>query len=143
MSITGEIKKIESLLPCTMIRDRDYIYSRLAKLKMSLKREKELKKPPADIIAGLLARTLKSVHERERREANTPRVTYPEELPITGKKDEIIAAIKNNQVVIISGETGSGKSTQIPKMCLDAGMDGYIVKPVQKEKLIDAIKGIA
>ncbi len=61
------------------------------------------------------------MNERNRREANLPKVTYPEELPITLKKDEIIDAIRDNQVVIISGETGSGKSTQIPKMCLEAG----------------------
>jgi ATP-dependent helicase HrpA len=121
MSITNEIKKIEFLLSCTMLRDRDIIFSRLNKLKTGLKREKDSKKSPADIISGLLARTFKSVHEKERREANAPRVTYPEELPITAKKDEIITAIKNNQVIIISGETGSGKSTQIPKMCLEAG----------------------
>ncbi len=49
------------------------------------------------------------------------RVTYNPDLPITQKKDEIIHAIKNNPVVIISGATGSGKTTQIPKFCLEAG----------------------
>lgn len=43
------------------------------------------------------------------------------DLPVTGKKEEIIQAVKNNRVVIISGETGSGKTTQIPKICLEAG----------------------
>ncbi|HKL01604.1 MAG TPA: ATP-dependent RNA helicase HrpA [Desulfotignum sp.] len=43
------------------------------------------------------------------------------DLPVTARKDEIIDAVKNNQVVIISGETGSGKTTQIPKCCLAAG----------------------
>jgi ATP-dependent helicase HrpA len=121
MSISNEIKKIESLLPSTMLRDRDIIFSRLNKFKTSLKREQDSKKSPANIISGLLGKTIKSVHEKEKREASAPVATYPEELPITFKKDEIIAAIKNNQVIIISGETGSGKSTQIPKMCLDAG----------------------
>jgi ATP-dependent helicase HrpA len=46
---------------------------------------------------------------------------YPADLPITGRKDEILAAIKANQVVIVAGETGSGKSTQLPKICLEAG----------------------
>jgi len=48
-------------------------------------------------------------------------ITFNPDLPITQKKDEIITAIKKNSVVIISGETGSGKTTQIPKFCLEAG----------------------
>lgn len=46
---------------------------------------------------------------------------YPAFLPITARKDAIVRAIRKNRVVIISGETGSGKTTQIPKMCLEAG----------------------
>ncbi len=49
------------------------------------------------------------------------RIEYPPELPISARADEIIAAIRDNQVVILAGETGSGKTTQIPKMCLVAG----------------------
>ncbi|MBI4633815.1 MAG: ATP-dependent RNA helicase HrpA [Deltaproteobacteria bacterium] len=50
-----------------------------------------------------------------------PRLVYPEALPIMAKKDEIVAAIRKHPVVVITGETGSGKTTQIPKMCLEAG----------------------
>ncbi len=50
-----------------------------------------------------------------------PAINYIPELPITDKKDDIIESIKNNQVVIIAGETGSGKTTQIPKFCIAAG----------------------
>jgi len=46
---------------------------------------------------------------------------FPEILPITGRKDDIISAISSHQVVIIAGDTGSGKTTQLPKMCLEAG----------------------
>jgi len=69
-----------------------------------------------------------SVQKRTQREANLPKITYNEELPIVAKKDEIIKAISENRVVIISGETGSGKTTQIPKFCLAAGrgIDGKI-----------------
>jgi ATP-dependent helicase HrpA len=48
-------------------------------------------------------------------------IAYPPELPITARRAEIVEAIRRHQVVIISGETGCGKSTQIPKMCLEAG----------------------
>ena len=49
------------------------------------------------------------------------RLTYPESLPITERHDELLKVIRENQVVIVAGETGSGKSTQIPKLCLEAG----------------------
>jgi ATP-dependent RNA helicase HrpA len=50
-----------------------------------------------------------------------PPITYPAELPVSQRKDEIARAIGENQVVIIAGETGSGKTTQIPKICLELG----------------------
>jgi ATP-dependent helicase HrpA len=57
------------------------------------------------------------------RARSLPRVSYPRELPITARAGEIVEAIRSprTRVVIISGETGCGKSTQIPKMCLEAG----------------------
>lgn len=61
----------------------------------------------------------------KQREANVPKLTYDDNLPVSQKRDEIVAAIKSNQVVIIAGETGSGKTTQIPKMCLEAGLGRF------------------
>ncbi|HET7243802.1 MAG TPA: ATP-dependent RNA helicase HrpA [Streptosporangiaceae bacterium] len=49
------------------------------------------------------------------------KVTYPPELPVSQRKDEIAAAIRDHQVVIVAGETGSGKTTQLPKICLELG----------------------
>ena len=49
-------------------------------------------------------------------------ITYPEELPVSERREDIMNAIRENQVVIIAGETGSGKTAQIPKMCLDLGL---------------------
>jgi ATP-dependent helicase HrpA len=65
---------------------------------------------------------------REQRTLNCPTPEYPPELPVSLRHDEIIQTIKNHQVVILCGETGSGKTTQIPKMCLDAGrgINGFI-----------------
>jgi ATP-dependent helicase HrpA len=56
-----------------------------------------------------------------RRRAAVPAVSYPAELPISQRRDEIAAAIRDHQVVVIAGETGSGKTTQIPKICLELG----------------------
>ena len=56
-----------------------------------------------------------------KREAARPVITYPEQLPVSARREEIAAAIARNQVVIVAGETGSGKTTQIPKICLELG----------------------
>jgi len=50
-----------------------------------------------------------------------PLITFPEDLPVSGRRAEIAKAIAENQVVIVSGETGSGKTTQLPKICLELG----------------------
>ncbi|MBU1150649.1 MAG: AAA family ATPase, partial [Proteobacteria bacterium] len=55
------------------------------------------------------------------RRARLPRIVYPPALPIMESREEIVAAIRKHPVVVITGETGSGKTTQIPKMCLEAG----------------------
>ncbi len=55
------------------------------------------------------------------RRQSVPVISYPPELPITQKKDEIAAAIRDHQVVVVAGETGSGKTTQLPKICLELG----------------------
>ena len=58
---------------------------------------------------------------RAARRAALPPVTYPAELPVSQRKDEIARVIRDHQVVVIAGETGSGKTTQIPKICLELG----------------------
>ena len=60
-------------------------------------------------------------NKKDRQFYRPSKITYNPDLPITARKQDIINAIKNNKVVIISGETGSGKPTQIPKFCLEAG----------------------
>lgn len=69
-----------------------------------------------------------STNEKQQKLQNLPRITYPEGLPISDNAEHIAQAIRDNQVVIIAGETGSGKTTQIPKICLELGrgIDGLI-----------------
>lgn len=57
----------------------------------------------------------------EARRAAVPEIRYPEQLPVTVRREDIAAAIAEHQVVIVAGETGSGKTTQIPKICLELG----------------------
>jgi ATP-dependent helicase HrpA len=59
--------------------------------------------------------------EVARRAALVPAVSYPEELPVSARRDDIAAAIRDHQVVVVAGETGSGKTTQLPKICLELG----------------------
>lgn len=63
-----------------------------------------------------------AIEAYERRKSNVPSVSYPEDLPVSQRREEIIGAIRENQVVIVCGETGSGKTTQLPKMCLELGL---------------------
>jgi ATP-dependent helicase HrpA len=91
----------------------------IARIDDADKRQKALEALMQQIAASQLA--------CERRTAAVPDITYPD-LPVAHKKDDIKALIEAHQVVIIAGETGSGKTTQIPKMCLELGrgVAGYI-----------------
>ncbi|WP_322761542.1 ATP-dependent RNA helicase HrpA [Frankia sp. Cr2] len=71
----------------------------------------------AEIAADIDAAALRV----QRRRARVPMITYPPALPVSQKKDDILAAIRDHQVVILAGETGSGKTTQLPKICLELG----------------------
>ena len=57
----------------------------------------------------------------ETRRAAVPDVTYPPELPVSARREDLLAAIRDHQVVVVAGETGSGKTTQLPKICLELG----------------------
>ena len=78
---------------------------------------------PGDTTAqdAFLTRLQASISERERRAAQLPRGAVDASLPIAAHAEEIIALIRHHQVVVIAGETGSGKTTQLPKLCLAAG----------------------
>lgn len=68
--------------------------------------------------------TEKLAHSREQvlsRRQSVPTIKYPENLPIAERRDEISDAIEKHQVVVVAGETGSGKTTQLPKICLELG----------------------
>lgn len=63
-----------------------------------------------------------SIAQHEKRKAASPKLDYPEELPISSHRDAIVQLIRDRQVIVVCGETGSGKSTQLPKFCLEAGL---------------------
>ena len=63
----------------------------------------------------------RSMQRRVRRLERVPEIDVPDVLPISGHRDQLITLLQTHQVIVVSGETGSGKSTQIPKICLQAG----------------------
>ncbi|MFE5855949.1 ATP-dependent RNA helicase HrpA [Streptomyces sp. NPDC056500] len=84
---------------------------------------RRIRKPEARqaVLDEIAAETEQCAARLSRRAARVPQVSYPEQLPVSQKKDTILEAIRDHQVVIVAGETGSGKTTQIPKICLELG----------------------
>lgn len=109
----------KSLSQC-MIIDRFRLFKRLEGAKR-IKKEESKQAVFFEIAQDIAASSQKASD----RELARPDISYPEQLPVSQKKDEIAKAISENQVVIIAGETGSGKTTQIPKICMELGRGKY------------------
>ncbi|MGW7079131.1 ATP-dependent RNA helicase HrpA [Streptomyces sp. NPDC054866] len=84
---------------------------------------RRIRKPDARaaVLAEIAADVDKAAARMAERGSRLPKITYPPELPVSQKKDDIAEAIRDHQVVIVAGETGSGKTTQIPKICMELG----------------------
>ncbi|MFE7623447.1 ATP-dependent RNA helicase HrpA [Streptomyces sp. NPDC057509] len=84
---------------------------------------RRIRKPEAQqaVLDEIAAQAGKAAGRLTQRAARMPGISYPEQLPVSQKKDEILEAIRDHQVVIVAGETGSGKTTQIPKICMELG----------------------
>ncbi|MFJ6434720.1 ATP-dependent RNA helicase HrpA [Streptomyces sp. NPDC091416] len=84
---------------------------------------RRIRKPEAQqaVLDEIAALATKAAGRLALRAGRMPALSYPEQLPVSQKKDEILEAIRDHQVVIVAGETGSGKTTQIPKICMELG----------------------
>lgn len=125
-SFQKRVNDLKRRLPEAMPRDRYRIQRGLSELHRLWNTER---RHNAHGRLGLLDRQLKqSIERRQWRRTHRPRPDLNADLPIAKKTNLIVDAITSNRVVVISGETGSGKTTQIPKLCLMAGrgIDGII-----------------
>jgi len=99
-----------------MLRDRQRFARRLHGVK-------KVKNPDAQqaILQEMAQEIAQAATIVERRAAARPEISYPDNLPVSQKKQDILEAIRDNQVTIVAGETGSGKTTQLPKICMELG----------------------
>ncbi|MEU0134836.1 ATP-dependent RNA helicase HrpA [Streptomyces sp. NPDC006296] len=107
---------LQSLLGQLSLRDAHRLGRRL-------EGARRIRKPEArqSVLDEISAEAGKAAGRLAGRAARVPALSYPEQLPVSQKKDEILEAIRDHQVVIVAGETGSGKTTQIPKICMELG----------------------
>jgi ATP-dependent helicase HrpA len=122
MTTPFNLSTINQQLQTCMLADRHALRRKLrdAEDLRKLKDEKSVLKVQR-LQAEIAQKSRTSQATYAARLANLPKPEYSLELPVSSRRDEIAAAIKNNQVVIVCGETGSGKTTQLPKICLELG----------------------
>ncbi|MFK7766546.1 MAG: ATP-dependent RNA helicase HrpA [Mariniblastus sp.] len=143
MDPTPDLAELRKLIPATMLRGRFRMRSELNRL---MKAKPKQGSPPDPNIAAriqVLAESItQSAAKFEARKQQLPNAKIDEDLPIFERRDEIIAAMQQHQVVVISGETGSGKSTQLPLMALQGGFGvGGLIGHTQPRRI--AARGVA
>ncbi|GAA2903856.1 ATP-dependent RNA helicase HrpA [Streptosporangium fragile] len=114
--MTSPLADLHARLPDLTIRDQRRLRRRLDGARKVRNRAAQQK------IAEEITSDIERAEQRvAARRAGVPVISYPEALPVSQRKDDILEAIRDNQVVIVAGETGSGKTTQLPKICLELG----------------------
>ncbi|MDX6214806.1 MAG: ATP-dependent helicase HrpA [Frankiales bacterium] len=107
MSAALSVTDLRDRLPGLMLRDQRRLARRLDDPRVDLSR-----------VASDIARAEERVSARR---TAVPSITYPEQLPVAQVRQDIAAAVRDHQVVVLAGETGSGKTTQLPKILLELG----------------------
>lgn len=94
---------------------------RLSRDVRKIRQRRQKGQPVNQMEERLIGRFLQSKQQYAQRQQNMPDITYPQALPVSARHEDIQKLIKENPVVILCGETGSGKTTQLPKICLQLG----------------------
>ena len=113
----NRLRDISRLLGQSMFADRSYLRRDLHIARARIDRRQDAE----PILAQLLESATRSADLADMRRRSAPHLSYPPELPVSARKDEIADTIRKHQVVILCGATGSGKTTQLPKICLELG----------------------
>ncbi|MDR5858125.1 ATP-dependent RNA helicase HrpA [Halomonas eurihalina] len=112
------LKALQSELDGVQLRDAPRLSKRLAGLTRRFRQGK-----PVDRGFAEIRREIERSREKvEARAARPVHLDYPEQLPVSERREDILAALRDHQVVVVAGETGSGKTTQLPKLCLELGL---------------------
>src|SRR4051812_11417541 len=115
--LSPSLDALRTLIASAMLADRYRFASRLRGIERALARGADV----AEGIRKLTADAERSAAILRDRAANRPKPAYPGDLPVVERLEDIAKAIAENQVLVLSGETGSGKTTQLPKICLEMG----------------------
>ena len=129
--LNHQLRSLETMLPHAMQDTRQSVkreIRRIRQRKGATGDNNDNNQKIQNRISTLEKKLHHSAAQKNWRKNHRPALSYDDNLPIVARLDDIISAIKRHQVVIISGETGSGKTTQLPKFCIDAGrgIDGLI-----------------
>lgn len=115
-SVKTSLDELRNRLPELMLQDQRRLQRRIEGVRKI--RNPQARQAVTEEISSAVAEA--ELRVQQRRES-IPEITYPENLPVSQRREELLEAIRDNQVVIVAGETGSGKTTQLPKMCLELG----------------------
>lgn len=128
----SRVVELEQQIAEAMVADQH----RLRRLAQNVRNQQQRRRSCERDAARLEEELRRSIQRRQRRAAHVPARSYDGRLPIHQRREEILAALAAHQVVVICGETGSGKSTQLPKLCLDAGFGaGGVIGHTQPRRI--------
>ncbi|WP_019556338.1 ATP-dependent RNA helicase HrpA [Thiomicrorhabdus arctica] len=116
VSFTVQKNELSNLLDSCLIKDRSRLQNALNRLDLKTLKETD------QAWLNWANQVQSSIQQVEKRRNSVPKIEYDDSLPVAAKKEELVKLIRDHQVVVIAGETGSGKTTQIPKICLEAGL---------------------
>ena len=122
--MSENLKNLNELITQCMLSDRFRLNKKIKSLSAN-KDHPSQKNSPEKRHNNLKEQIQRSIQQAQLREKTKPRPNFPDHLPINQKQDDICRAIEEHQVIILCGETGSGKTTQLPKLCLKMGRGTY------------------